>query len=60
MGCSVLVFSRETALCPTARGQGTLGVMHRLSYKCLGSCYDLRDTVRVKPSLPHDIALHID
>lgn len=56
VGCSTPGFGRDTALCTTARGQGTPDAMHRLSYKCLGFCYDVRDAVRVKPSFPHDIA----
>lgn len=43
-------------LCVTTRGQGTPDAVHRLSYKCLSFYYDLRDTIRVKPSFPHDIA----
>lgn len=43
-------------LCMTMRGQGTPDAVPRLSYKCLSFYYDLRDTIRVKPSFPHDIA----
>lgn len=55
VGCSTLVFCRDTAPCPTRRGKGTPDALHTLSYKCLGVCCDLRDAVRVKPSFPHDI-----
>lgn len=51
VGCTAQGFCRDTALCLTTRGQGTPDAMHRLSF-----CNDLRDTVRVKPSFPHDIA----
>lgn len=44
----------------TTRGQGTPDAVHRLSYKSLSFCYDLRDTVRVKLSFPHDITLHVN
>lgn len=56
VGCSALVFRRDTALCTTTRGQGTPDATHSLSYKCLGFCYDLRDTVRLKLSFPRDIS----
>lgn len=56
VGCSAPVFCWDTALCMTTRGQRTPDAMHSQSYKCLGFCYDLRDTVGVKPSFPHDIA----